>query len=169
MTTPRRQGKAVKTFASIVLVLALLANWRIVAAEDLLGQSASCLKTKNSCCPKALLSACPDDYYRKPFPRPCSRLCLGCDDYCSKPYPKTYCLPNGGFNDYCQKPCPDLCRPISAADYICDAAPRCSLPPQAKKPKSVSRKLKCRDISSDWNQWGGVPKTRLPLGVLSRD
>jgi len=74
------------------------------------------------CCPGALLSGCPDDYCRKPWPK---TWCLSCsqeDDYCRKPWPRTWCLQSGEPDDYCREPWPNLCRPLRREYYTCGPA-----------------------------------------------
>jgi hypothetical protein len=71
------------------------------------------------CCPKSLLTGCPDDYCRKPMPR---FTCLPCgqpDDYCRKPLPRISSLPCGECDDYCRKPRPQTCRPFRPTYYNC--------------------------------------------------
>ncbi len=75
--------------------------------------------TKVCCEPRSLLSGCPDDYCRKPFPRIDTVSCGWPDDYCRKPYPRTWTLPCGGPDDYCRKPCPNLGRPLNPDYYTC--------------------------------------------------
>jgi hypothetical protein len=72
------------------------------------------------CCePRSLLSGCPDDYCRKPWPRIDMVSCGPPDDYCCKPYPRIWTPACGGPDDYCFKPCPDLGRPLNPDYYTC--------------------------------------------------
>jgi hypothetical protein len=76
--------------------------------------------TAAGCCPRALLSGCPDDYCRKPWPR---LWCLSCglpNDYCPKPFPRLWRLGNCKLpDDYCRKPCPNQSRPPCPDNYTC--------------------------------------------------
>ncbi len=73
-----------------------------------------------TCCPRDLLSGCPDDYCRKPWPWiPCLSPCGLGDDYCHKPWPRIWRQCGGEPDDYCRKPCPPACRPICSDHYTC--------------------------------------------------
>ncbi len=96
---------------------------RIAAADELFGVERSICPVQALTCPEALLRRCCDIYCPKPLP--ClTRICHGCgkDDYCGKPRPCVPCFRGCCPTDcYCRKPCPDLCRPLAADYFICDA------------------------------------------------
>jgi len=69
-------------------VLAILGSWHRAVAESPPLQTLPCPAAAAECCPRALLSGCPDDYCRKPCPRVGCLPCGQCDDYCRKPCPR---------------------------------------------------------------------------------
>ncbi len=95
----------------------------VAAAEESLGVERSISPMQALTCPSALLRGCRDIYCPKPLP--CiSRFCHGCgkDDYCGKPIPCVPCY-RGCCRPECyfRKPGPDLCRPLAAEYYTCEA------------------------------------------------
>jgi hypothetical protein len=51
----------------LLLLFAALGLWGEALGQD--------LPSAAQCCPRALLSGCPDDYCRKPWPNLCRLLC----------------------------------------------------------------------------------------------
>jgi hypothetical protein len=108
---------------SLAAVVLLLSS--TVIADEPCTTSASIFSKCSLVCPDALLRGCCCIYCPKPLPCvPC--LCCCCpDDYCCKPCPCIPCYHGGVCDCYCPKPCPDLCRPIAANFYTCDAGASC--------------------------------------------
>jgi hypothetical protein len=104
----------------LATVAAALGLWGVASIEGSPPEAPLCPATGTGCCPRALLSGCPDDYCRKPWPR---TWCLSCgqpDDYCPKPCPRLGRLGHCNLpDDYCRKPCPNLCRPVCPDHYTC--------------------------------------------------
>lgn len=110
---------------SLAAVLLLLSNAAL--AEEPCTTSGSLLSKCSLVCPDALLRGCCCIYCPKPMPCvPC--MCCCCpDDYCCKPCPCVPCYHGGACDCYCPKPCPNLCRPIAADFYTCDAGNSCGV------------------------------------------
>jgi hypothetical protein len=110
----------------LATVVAALGLWGVASGEDSPPETALWSVTTTGCCPRALLSGCPDDYCRKPWPR---IWCLSCgqpDDYCRKPCPRLCGLgPCNLPGDYCRKSCPNLCRPLCPDHYTCGGPAPC--------------------------------------------
>ena len=112
----------------LTTAVAALGLWGVASGEGPPPAAPLCPVTATGCCPRALLSGCPDDYCRKPWPR---IWCLSCglpDDYCRKPGPWLWMLGHCNLpDDYCRKPCPNLCRPLCPDHYTCGPAPCCPM------------------------------------------
>lgn len=77
-------------------------------------------------CPRDLLTGCPNDYCRKPWPRIWCLSGGGPDDYCRKLCPRLWTLGHCNLpNDYDRKPCPNLCRPLCPDHYTCGCPAPC--------------------------------------------
>jgi hypothetical protein len=109
--------------ATMVVALGLCG---VAAGEGPPPETPLCPVTATGCCPRALLSGCPDDYCHKPWPR---IWCLSCglpDDYCPKLAPRLWMLgPCNLADDYCRKPCPNLCRSLCPDHYTCGGQASC--------------------------------------------
>jgi len=108
-----------KRLILLATVVAAFGWWDVASGEGSPPETPPGPVTGTGCCPRALLSGCPDDYHRKPWPR---IWCLSCgqpDDYCRKPWPRIWCLSCGQPDDYCRKPCPNPCRPLCSDHYTC--------------------------------------------------
>jgi hypothetical protein len=110
----------------LATVIGALGLWGVASGEGPPPEAPRCPVTATGCCPRALLSGCPDDYCRKPWPK---IWCLSCglpDDYCPKPAPRLWRLEHCNLpDDYCRKPCPNLCRPVCPDHYTCGRPAPC--------------------------------------------
>src|SRR5262249_25071225 len=109
--------KPMKRPILLATVFGALGLWGVASGEGSPPETPPQPVTATGCCPRTLLSGCPDDYCRKPWPR---IWCLSCglpDDYCPKPCPRLCRLGTCNLpDDYCRKPCPNLCLHL-CADY----------------------------------------------------
>jgi len=106
----------------LATVVAAVGFCRAASSEASPPEAPSGPVTGTGCCSGALLSGCPDDYVRKPWPKTWCLSCSQVDDYCGKPWPRIWCLPCGQPDDYCRKPWPNLCRPVCPDYYTCGPA-----------------------------------------------
>jgi hypothetical protein len=117
----------VKRSTLLAIVVAAFGLRGVASGEGSPPGAPLCPATATGCCPRALLSGCPDDYCRKPWPR---IWCLSCglpDAYCPKPGPWLWRLGHCNLpDDYCRKPCPNPCRPLCPDHYTCGHPAPCA-------------------------------------------